>query len=524
MFALAVWNERAGEGLLARDRLGVKPLYYHVDGRRLVFGSELRAILAAPGVPRQVDPAALLDYLVLGFIPAPRTIFRGICKLPAGSLLRFRAGRAEVRSWWDLNHRGWLDGGIDVAADALWERLLEATRLRMIADVPLGAFLSGGLDSAAVAAAMCRQGRGPVCSLTCGFDEPGFDERTPGRETARVLATHHEEMRVRPEVDRLTDLMAGVFDEPFADASAIPMYHLSQEARRRVTVALSGDGGDEVLAGYRRYRFDRYEETVRRTVPRAVRRAVFGRLGGAWPSRRWMPRALRAGATLRNLAADGAAGHAQSIATMRPEIAVGLLRPDLAEALGGYDPLEQARALYARSDAPDHLSRCQYTDIRLGLAEGILTKVDRASMAHALEVRSPLLDYRLVELAWTIQPGLRLRGMRGKWPLRHAVCRHVAPSLSRRPKHGFEVPLDAWFRGPLGNRFQDEVLSPGAAIERWIEPAAARAVWDDHAGGRRDLGPALWKLAMLEAWARRYLAGAVDRAGIRAAGGMACIR
>jgi asparagine synthase (glutamine-hydrolysing) len=344
-------------------------------------------------------------------------------------------------------------------------------------------------------------------TVTAGFDESGFDERRFANTVAKQLGTEHHEHLVAASQTASADLidkLAWHFDEPFADASAIPTYLISQAARRHVTVALSGDGGDEVLAGYRRYRFDRHEEMARQLLPSALRRGLIGPLATIYPQRAWMPRWLRAGATLRNIATDAASAHALSVATMNPALARTCLNHDVANSLKDYDPLEQAREYYERCDAPDHLSKCQYVDIKLGLADGILTKVDRASMAHALEVRSPMLDHRFVEFAWRIPPSQRIRGNAGKYPLRMAVSKRLGEETAFRSKQGFEVPLDAWFRGPLREFVEDTLLAPSSAISSFVNADAIRRTWDDHRSGRRNLGPTLWKFAMLAAWARHF--------------------
>lgn len=516
MFAFALWDEPRRRLLLARDRLGVKPLYYHQDGCRLIFASELKAILAA-GVGPAIDPAALADYLTYGFIPSPKTIFQGIQKLPPGSLLFFENGRATVRPYWDLMHQGWMDRPLEVVADELWDRLQQATRRRLVSDVPLAAFLSGGLDSSAVALAMTQASGDPVVTLTCGFDESGFDERAKARSVASMLGTNHHDAVVRVQSEGLAEMLCEFFDEPFADASAIPTFQLSQFAKRFATVLLSGDGGDEVLAGYRRYRFDRYEETVRRIVPGPVRRAFFGSASRFYPDRAWMPRPLRAASTLANLSVDPATAHALSISTMNPNDVRQLLSPALRRELGDYDPLDHARELYRRCDAPDHLSKCQYVDIRLGLADGILTKVDRASMAHAVEVRSPMLDHEFVQFAWSIPPRMRIRGRAGKWPLRQALARRLDRTVADQTKAGFEVPLDDWFKGPLRSEFESRIFAPGAACGEWFDASVMEQYLRGHLSGQRRHGPTLWKLLMFEAWHKRYMSMTHAKASIRRA-------
>jgi len=506
MFALAIWDARDRRLVLARDRLGVKPLYYAVADSRLVFASELKAVLAAPHIATDIDPTAMVDYLTYGYIPSPKTIFKQCRKLEPGHLLEFHDGRWAIRRYWDLQHRGWDERSTDEIACDVWQRLKQATRSRLVADVPVGAFLSGGLDSSAVASAMSQMSPDPIVTVTCGFREKGFDERQPARQLAARIGAEHHDGLVLPDAANIVDTLAWYFDEPFADASAVPTYYLSQLARRFVTVALSGDGGDETMAGYRRYRFDQYEDALRRWVPDGIRRTLVGRIASVCPEGPWVPRPLRAGATLRNVAVDAATAHGLSVATLHPSEALSLLHPDLAREVRDYDPLDHVRRHFDRCDAPDLLSKCQYVDIRLGLGDGILTKVDRASMAHALEVRSPMLDYRFVESVWRIPPRHRIKGRHGKIPLRRAVLHHVGEETARRAKAGFEVPLDAWFRGPLRERFGDRLLHIGSESHACLSPRETGAVWRRHVSGRRDCGPTLWKLIMFDAWCDRIWA------------------
>jgi len=516
MFAVALWDAKRRRLVLARDRLGVKPLYWHFDGDRLVFASEMKAVLAACG-EQAVEPTSLIDYLTFGFIPSPKTIFRGIHKLPAGHMLTFENGRITVRAYWDLQYRGVLDGDAESVGESLWEGLRSATRLRMIADVPIGAFLSGGVDSSAVVACMAEQMRSPVRTLTCGFEDAAHDESAHARELAASLGCDHHTEQIRPSAAEVIDTLAWHFDEPFADSSAIPMYYISQAARRHAKVILSGDGGDEVLAGYRRYRFDAFEHRVRRAVPALARRVVFGALAGIYPRTSALPRILRGRSTLGNLACDDATGHGLSVATMETSEAMDMLHPDIRGGVRDYDPLDHVRRFYRACDAPDHLSRCQYVDIKLGLADGILTKVDRASMAHGVEVRSPMLDFRFVEFAWRIAPALRMRGGQGKYPLRVAAARRIGAAAAHRAKHGFEVPMARWFRGELGETFRRRVLDGAGPAGEWLSERAIGETFRRHAARSRDMAPTLWKAMMLDAWLRRLgegfeRTGNVDRA------------
>lgn len=502
MFAFALWDSRARRLMLARDRLGVKPLYYMVVGDVIAFASEMKSLAVVPDAPSDLDPTALIDYLVYDFIPAPKTIFKGIRKLSAGSMLVFEDDHACVESYWDLTARDPHTTGIEDTSANLWHEFKQATRRRMVSDVPVGALLSGGIDSGAVAYAMSALSADPIVTVTCGFEDADFDERAASRETASLIGSRHHESLIHSSAAEIADRLAFHFDEPFADPSSVPMFQLCQHAKRHVTVALTGDGGDEVLAGYRRYRFDLYESAVREWVPSVVRRGIFSRIADWYPRPSWIPRALRAASTLRNLSTDAATAHALSIAGTSPADAAALLQSDFIAELQGYDPLDLVRRLYHRCDAADTLSKCQYVDIRFGLADGILTKVDRASMAHALEVRSPMLDYRFVEWCWRIPPNQRIRGGQGKAPLRAALHREVGPAFASRPKGGFDVPFDAWFDGALGERFEEELLNSVTPLQQWLAPGAIRRVWNAHHSGQRRNGALLWKLYMLEAWRR----------------------
>lgn len=504
MFAIALWDDRKKRLVLVRDRLGVKPLYYAVDGDRLVFASELKSVLLGMREAVRVDTTAIADFLTYSFIPSPKTIFANVRKLEPGRMLVFDREEIRLRRYWDLHYRGVSEEACeDECAEETWRALKRATRIRVHADVPVGAFLSGGLDSGAVVGAMKQTMQNRITTITCGFDEHDHDERAAARLLAERLNTAHMEPVAQSNLADMAERLAWHFDEPFADASAIPMYLISEHARRYVTVALSGDGGDEVLAGYRRYRFDLAEDAARQWIPSAMRRGMLPMLANAWPTGPGVPRMLRAGATLRNISLDPATAHGRSISTLAPEHVTALLSRDTSQSMAGYDPLHLVRQLYESCDAPNHLSRCQYVDIRMGLADGILTKVDRASMAHGLEVRSPMLDYEFVEFAWTIPPQMRRRGRHGKMPLRRAVGQHVDAGLAGRVKSGFEAPMDVWFRQGAAFPLMRRVLG-GAGVGDWLNVDGMRRVWEEHCSGRANHGTTLWKFVVLDSWARRF--------------------
>lgn len=518
MFALAVWDTRRKRLLLARDRLGEKSLYYRTNDRRIVFGSELKAVLAAPGVPRDIDVTALADYLALGFIPSPKTIYQGIEKLEPGQCLAFERGRVTRRTWWKLEHRGFSTEPETTLRDRLWERLHAATAERLIADVPIATFLSSGVDSAAIAlaavAASKQLGLPRAATCTVGFPESAFDERGAAAQLARRIGTRHSEHEAAISAASLLPRLAWHFDEPFADPSALPLYVLSRAAKQEFTVALSGDGGDELLAGYRRYRFDVGEERVRRIAPSWLRRGLLGPVARIVPDRPWMPQPLRARRTLTNIAGDGATAHARSIARMDAEQIRSLIHSDLRRALGDYDPFDHVRRVYHECETDSHLVRCQTVDLRLGLADGILTKSDRASMAHGLEIRCPMLDHRFVEFAMSIPPAMRIREGRGKHLLHEALRERLGDAAPPPTKRGFAVPLDAWFRDAIRTtsnatreRRADAASTTLTAGLRepsdLLDADRIRTLSQEHESGQRRLGAVLWSAGMLKSWAQQ---------------------
>lgn len=507
MFAFALYDARTQSLMLARDRLGVKPLHYAMlaDGA-LIFASELKGLLAHPLLRRTPDPAAIEDFMALGYVPDDACLVAGVKKLAAGHYLLAARGKPvpAPQQWWDVDFsRRTRARPRDIEAELI-ERMREAVRLRMIADVPLGAFLSGGVDSSAVVALMAEASRRAVKTCTIGFDEAGHDERSYATRIAERFATEHRSRTVSAADFALVDTLVAAFDEPFADASALATYRVCELARETVTVALSGDGADEAFAGYRRYRFHAAEERVRGLLPAGWRAPLFGTLGALYPKADWAPRPLRAKTTLLALAAGAGDGYARAVGVTRPELRARLWRAGFARTLGGY----QAEARYARTmhqaPAREPLDAAQYADLKHWLPGDILTKIDRTSMAVSLEAREPLLDYRLVEFAATLPAALRLRGGQGKWVMKHALEAHLPQDILYRPKMGFVTPVSAWFRGALAE--------PAAALARapllgeWFDPGAIERLAADHRAGRADHGRTLWQLLMLEKSVKRLFA------------------
>jgi asparagine synthase (glutamine-hydrolysing) len=508
MFAFALWDRNRQTLFLARDRLGVKPLHYAFlpDGT-LLFGSELKSLLAHGGLGRKVDPCAIEEYFALGYVAEPRTIFVGTRKLPPAHTLSLRRGErlAEPVRYWDP--RFTLDHVLSPqeAIAELLARLDESVALRLVSEVPLGAFLSGGVDSSAVVASMARVSAQPVNTCSIAFSDPAFDESRYAEMVAQRYGTRHFVDRVESDDFDLIDTLACVYDEPYADSSAIPTYRVCQLARRHVTVALSGDGGDENFAGYRRYRLHVGEERVRRALPQSVRGPIFGALGRAYPKADWAPRFLRAKSTFEALGRDAVAAYFHSVSILRDDMRRRLFSGRFKADLGGYNAIEVFRRHAALAQTDDPLALIQYLDLKTYLVGDINTKVDRASMAHSLEVREPLMDHPLVEWLASLPSSLKIHSGESKWLLKKAMDSRLPQQVLYRPKMGFAVPLARWFRGPLRQRVR-EALTGERLLETGIfEPAYLRRLVDDHQSGRRDYSAPLWTLLMFDAFLRKVV-------------------
>jgi asparagine synthase (glutamine-hydrolysing) len=513
MFAFAIHDRNRDALFLARDRLGKKPLYYAwlPDGH-LVFASELKALLAHPGVPRALDARAIEDYFGYGYVPDPKTILRGVAKLAPAHTLVVRRGdqSAKPREYWDVAFRA--NGAMNQgeATTELVERFREAVKIRLMSEVPLGAFLSGGVDSSAVVAMMAGLSAEPVNTCSISFGDPRFNESPYAQKVADRYRTRHRVEQVEPDDFSLVDKLAWLYDEPFADSSALPTYRVCELARRQVTVALSGDGGDENLGGYRRYRWHMYEERVRRWFPQAIRGPLFGLLGRVYPKADWAPQVFRAKSTFQALARPTLAGYFDSVSVLNDGLRGNLYAPAFKRELQGYHALEVLRAHAGRAPR-DPLSRAQYLDIKTYLPGDILVKVDRASMAHSLEVRAPLLDHELVEWLATLPAGWKLNGREGKYVFKKALEPYLPDDILYRPKQGFAVPLASWFRGPLRERLREAVLGQRLADSGIFNRDFLRRMVDNHQSGVSDHSAALWSLLMFEAFLRRIENGGEAR-------------
>jgi asparagine synthase (glutamine-hydrolysing) len=512
MFAFALWDRTQRHLLLARDRLGIKPLYVYRDAEKLVFGSELKALLAHPGVARAIDPAAIEDYLTFGMVPGPRSIFKRIEKLPPAHtlLVEPRSLQRSPRRYWQLHLHSDDRLSADEWREAVQSKIAETVRAHLIADVPVGAFLSGGLDSGMIVALSAEHTTGTLRTFSIGFREDAFNELPFARAVATRYATQHAEEVVTADAAALLGALVHYYDEPFADASALPTFLLARLAARSVKVALSGDGGDEAFGGYARYAHDLREAALRRHLPIWLRRMVLRPLAACWPKADWLPRTLRAKTRLTNLSLDGDMAYANTLTVCRQPLRRTLLAPDLASALDGHDPARIVRENYRLASRDDPLGGMITVDVATLLPDRYLVKVDRASMAHGLEVRPPLLDHELLELTARLPSRWKVHRGETKWLFKQICASYLPPSVVERPKQGFDMPVDAWLRGPLRDTFEANVLGSQAPVGDLINQATARRLYRAHCTGVGRFGDALWALLVLATWTQRYLRSAPE--------------
>jgi asparagine synthase (glutamine-hydrolysing) len=508
MFAIAIWDAPRQRLFLARDRIGEKPLYYYRSNSKIAFASEIKALLADPDIPRELNPRGLANFLAFGHAVAPDTIYKHVYKLLPGHYLIAQESGVETTEYWDVGDEPQITPGTILSEEQYAEKILalfdDSIRRRMIADVPVGAFLSGGVDSTAIVALMKRHATAPVKTFSLGFDiGGGYNELSDAQGVAKHFGTEHHELHVQ-DVDLVQTLRTLVFhyDEPFGDAASFPLYLLSRFASAHVKVVLSGDGGDELFGGYRRYVADQLSSLYRRLPS-----VVTGSLVPSLVER--LPRFRRVKRTLRTLSiADPARRYASWLVVFRPEMRAELLQTSIKEALGSYDPAWPYEHYYHGlngSSATDHLNRLMYMDLKTWLADAYMEKVDKATMACGLEARLPFLDHRLVELAFQIPSQFKIRGRSTKLILKRAVGSVVPRTVLRRPKHGFAVPIDPWFRGTLRNFAFEVLLDERTSRRGYFDMKVVERLWREHVSGRHVRSSQLWLLLNFELWHRIYL-------------------
>ena len=503
MFAFALWDNNSKTLFLARDRLGIKPLYYTLlaDGR-LLFASEMKGLLSTPDLDRRFDTQAIEDYFAYGYVPDPKSIYQSVRKLAPAHVLVWKRGTSQPRPqcYWDIEFRPNARMREADACVELRERLSEAVKSHLVSDVPLGAFLSGGVDSSSVVSMMAEHSSAPVNTCSIGFDVAAYDEASYAELVARHLKSDHHSRQVTANSFELIEDISTFYDEPFADSSAMPTYQVCRLARENVTVALSGDGGDEAFAGYRRYRWHHYEEMVRGVLPGPLRQPVFSLLGGLYPKLDWAPRPLRAKSTLQALARNSVEGYFHSVSILTDRLRRSLYSDRMQRELQGYHARAVLETIMKEAPVEHHLDRVQYADLKSYLPGDILTKVDRASMATSLEVRVPLLDHVFLEWAATLPVELRLRGREGKYLLKKAMEDRLPHDILYRQKMGFSVPLAGWFRGPLREITRQKLLENALKDVGLFDLRFIRRLLDEHSSGISDHSAAIWALLMFESF------------------------
>jgi asparagine synthase (glutamine-hydrolysing) len=511
MFAVAIWDAARARLVLARDRVGKKPLLYAVTPGAFAFASELRCLLTVEGVKREVNPAAIDAFLSLQYIPSPMTIFKGVSKLEPASVLVFEGGRVRTEKYWDLPAGAPKLEGVPLPElkERLKAELSEAVRLRLISEVPLGAFLSGGIDSSVVTALMAGHSAQPVKTFAIGFKEEKYSELGYARQVAKMYGTSHTEFTVEARMTDVLEKLAWHYGEPYADSSALPSYFVSRETRRSVTVALNGDGGDEAFGGYLRYVGMKAERLVS-GVPAWAKRGALAGVGHFpktapfnvfWRLEKFLKFSLMDTPERRYLS---------TVSFFGPGETAGLYSDKFSNLLGRDAGVAERylAAAFAANPQDDLLNRMSYVDLHTYLPECLMTKMDIASMANSLETRSPFLDHKVLEFAFSLPGRLKLKGLSGtKWILKETFKDMLPPEIYRRGKMGFGVPLGPWFRGELKGYWQETCLSQKALGRGYFRPEALFKLWDEHQQGRRDHGYKLWALLMLELWHRQYADG-----------------
>ncbi len=503
-FAFALFDNKAKTLFLARDRMGEKPLHYATlpDGT-FAFASEIKALLTLPGLDLTLDTEAVADFFTFGYVPDPKTIYAAIRKLPPAHTLTLARGRQPVlRRYWNVLTAAGTEQRT-AAPEELAARLKEAVRWQMVADVEVGAFLSGGVDSSSVVSQMAQIASAPVSTYSISVGSENADETAFARTVALRYKTNHQLRNVDPgNLTQLLPRLPQIYDEPFGDDSAIPTFAVCREAARTLKVCLTGDGGDETLGGYRRYRFHLAEEALRRRIPPSVRRSLLGPLARAYPKLDWAPRPFRAKTTLLELSGDDDMAFARMVSMISEEQRRALFSPDLAHRLAGYEPGELIRARFREARDFSPLQRAQYADLMTYLPGDILVKVDRAAMANSLETRPPFLDHDFVAWSFSLDTASKIAGGEGKAILKKAMVPHLPRDLLYQPKRGFSIPVSAWLRGPLRDmtlgltssaRLQDSGLFDMRAVDNWV---------GQHLRGARDNWQTLWLLFVFDAFLR----------------------
>ena len=501
MFAFALWDHQEKSLFIARDRIGKKPLYWwHGGGDRLAFASEIKCLLQLPGFPRDVDSTAVVDYVKYLYVPAPKTIYKNVFKLLPGHYLTLKLGeKPQVEEYWDVGFA--CNDGLNftAATEQLLDLIQEQTKRRMVADVPLGAFLSGGVDSSGIVALMAKNSSDPVQTCTIGFSDRNHDESSYAREVSERYSTRHNEYQMVDNFIDTVKILPKFFDEPFADSSALPTYHVSRLAKQNVTVALAGDGGDESFGGYQKYRTEIIENKVRQVLPRPFLQLLKQLASGTETGLR-----KKAGSLVTSALLNSGEGFYRTNTFITDQQLQQLLADNLSASCKNYDPAEHTLKYWNHLQGADHISRMLYTDLKTYLPGDILVKVDRTSMAHSLEIRAPLLDHAIIEYAATLPSRWKIENKQKKVILRQAFSALLPAEFLARRKQGFTVPLANWFRGELLS-LGEQLLLGNRELDQFFKADFIKKIWQQHQEQKADHGTLLWSLLSFALWQKEYL-------------------
>lgn len=504
MFAFALWDKQQQKLFIARDRVGKKPLYYfHQDGR-FAFASEIKALLTLPEIPRDIRLDAVYDFFAYQYVPDPKSIFKHIHKLPPGHYMTVTAQGITTQQYWDVSFKTVNHSSETQLTEELLELATRCTKRRMVSDVPLGAFLSGGIDSSGVVAMMALNSENPVITCSIGFDEKRFNETEFARIVAEKYNTDHHEFTVHQNVKENLEKIVRFFDEPFADPSLVPTYFVSELARQQVTVAIAGDGGDEVFAGYEKYSIDAIENRLRNRFPAWLRKRVFPKLANLLAKSN-ATLCRKGKSLLTSLSVDPAMGFYLTNAQIDDRHWNNLIKPQIKSQLGDYHPSKLTTDAYANADGPDHLAKILYTDMKTYLPGGILVKVDRMSMANSLEVRAPLLDKEIIEFAANLPSGIKFNQGEKKYILKQAFKRLLPDDILYRKKMGFSVPLASWLREELKELAEAYLFTKSSGIQQFFEMQEVRKIWEEHQSAKADHSALLWSMLMFQMWWYNYM-------------------
>lgn len=505
MFAFAIWDKTTESLFIARDRIGKKPLYYYPTENDVVFASELKAILTLDSIPREIRLDALHDFFAYQYVPDPKTIFKGIFKLEPGHFLTVNADGITKQQYWDISFKEQSLQTEEEIKHGLQDVINRCTRSRMVSDVPLGAFLSGGVDSSGIVATMAKISKTPITTCSIGFDANQFNETEFALEVAEQYQTNHHEFTVHQNIEDNLEHIVRFFDEPFADPSLVPTFFVSQLARQKVTVAIAGDGGDEVFAGYEKYSIDHIENRIRNFFPPLIRKTVFPPLAKLTAAFNF--RVCKKATTLLNtLSLNPDMGFYLSNAQITDTLWNKMASQKTLSILGDYHPSTITTGFYQNSDGKDHLSKILYTDMKTYLPGDILVKVDRMSMANSLEVRAPILDYTLIEFATTIPSKYKFKNGEKKHILKEAFKQDLPDSILYRKKMGFSVPLALWLRTEIKDLAEKVIFGSEGGLKEYFNMPYIQALWNQHQNESDDHSTVIWSMLMFQMWWNAYMA------------------